>query len=113
LLKVYVVFAPTNVNLHVATLAPAQLLHAFFERRNSSLTLQIRCSPVHQHADARHTLCLRTRRNRPCYRAAEQCDELAPLHCLSRGSGQGILPAQLTHLKMWCADGMSAFGKQK
>jgi hypothetical protein len=79
LLKVYVVFAPTNVNLHVATLAPAQLLHAFFERRNSSLTLQIRCSPVHQHADARHRLCLRTRRNWPCYRAAEQCDELAPL----------------------------------
>src|SRR5262249_26008982 len=52
LLKIKVILAPTNIDLDIAPLAPAQLLHMLFECRNPTLTLWIRCSSVHQHADA-------------------------------------------------------------
>ena len=69
LLKVRVILAPTNIDLDIAALAPAQLLQTLFECLNSSLTLGIRCGPVHQHADATYTIgLLRTRRERTCDR---------------------------------------------
>src|SRR5260370_39440632 len=43
---------------------------------------------------------LRTRRERPrCRRPAEYRNELAPSHCLPRGSGQRIVPAQTSTLE--------------
>ena len=52
------------------TLRPSlQLPQTLFECLNSSLTLGIRCGPVHQHADAAYTIgLLRTRRERTCDR---------------------------------------------
>src|SRR5260370_11105418 len=42
---------------------------------------RFRRRPRAQEPDDRHPLLLRVRRNRPrCRRAAEQCDEFAPLH---------------------------------
>jgi hypothetical protein len=42
------------------------LLHTLFECRNPTLTLWVRCSSVHQYADAAHTFSLlRTRSERP------------------------------------------------
>src|SRR5262249_14387697 len=52
------------------------------ERRQPSLSFRVSWTPVHEHADASHSLALlRARRQRPrrC-RAAEQRDELAPPH---------------------------------
>src|SRR6516164_4877385 len=52
------------------TLRPQTL----FECLNSSLTLGIRCGPVHQHADAAYTIgLLRTHRERTCDRHSAQC----------------------------------------
>src|SRR5712692_6249003 len=55
----------------------------------------------HQKPDPTHPSgLLRTRRERPrCRRPAEYRNELAPSHCLPRGSGQGIVPAQTSTLE--------------
>src|SRR5262249_13928038 len=46
---------------------------------------------IHKNANAPHPISLlRTGSDRNCGRTAEQPDELAPSHCLPRGSGQGI-----------------------
>ena len=37
---------------------------------------------------------LRARRNRPRGQNSNSFNEIAPPHCLPRGSGQGIVPAQ-------------------
>jgi hypothetical protein len=51
------------------------------ERRDAGLSFRIVRSCVHEHADSPHPFALlRARSERPCgSRAAEQCDELAPL----------------------------------
>jgi hypothetical protein len=48
----------------------------------------MRGGPGHQHADARHLAhspnrLLRARRERPCRRAAEQRDDVAPVHSIT------------------------------
>src|SRR5262249_10503085 len=49
------------------------------ERREAGASFRIVRAPIHEHADAPHPLALlRTRRDRPRRRAAEQSDELAP-----------------------------------
>src|SRR5260370_41540758 len=55
----------------------------------------------HQKPDPTHPSgLLRTRRERPrCRRPAEYRNELAPSHCLPRGSRQGIVPAQTSTLE--------------
>jgi hypothetical protein len=89
LLKIEVILAPTNIDLDIAPLGPAQLLNSFFERRNSSLTLWVRCSSVHQHADAAHTPTrLSTRSERPCHsQSSNSFNEGASSHCRPQGPG--------------------------
>ena len=74
--------APAIVDPHVAAVGPAQFLQPLQERRDAGLSFRIVRGQVHEHADAPHPLALlRARRERPrSRRAAEQRDELAPLH---------------------------------
>ena len=74
--------APADVDPYVATVGPAQLLQPLQKRCEADLALRIVRGRIHEHADAPHPLALlRARRERPCgRRAAEQRDELAPLH---------------------------------
>ena len=72
--------APVRVDLHVATLAPAQLREPLQECRVPRPSFAI-VSRAHEHADAPHAVgLLRARPQRPrgC-RAAEKGDELAAL----------------------------------
>src|SRR5215510_12348149 len=77
--------APTILDPDVAADGPTQLLQALQERRVASLSFRIVRAQVHEHADAPHPLALlRMRRERPSRRrAAEQRDELAPLHSIT------------------------------
>src|SRR5262249_1186671 len=79
-----IVLAPAGVDPHIAANSPAQFLQTLVERRKSILAFWIVRSPVHEHADAAHALALLPpRRERPRRRAAEQRDELAPLHSIT------------------------------
>src|SRR5262249_23586893 len=49
-----------------------------------------------EQTDHRHSGLLRPRRERPCRRTAEECDELAPPHRRTRGFRQAIVPDQAT-----------------
>ena len=65
---------------HIAADGPIQLLQRLQERRETCLKFRIVRSYGHEHPDAPHAVALlRTRRERPRRRAAEQRDELAPL----------------------------------
>src|SRR5262249_39754846 len=79
-----IVLAPANVDPHIATLAPTQLLQRLQERRDLRLTFRIGGGHVHEHADAPHPLALlRACRERPRRRcAADQRDELAAPHSI-------------------------------
>src|SRR5215470_1527520 len=70
-------YPPTSVDSQIAVLHPAQFLQLLQKRCELRLGFRI----THQRADPPHPLgLLRARRHRPCRRAAEQRDELAPLH---------------------------------
>src|SRR5262249_28569973 len=72
---------PTDVDLQVATLAPTELLKSLAKCCQSAQRLLVIVSPRQQHADpARAFAGLRSRRERPRCRAAEQRDERAALH---------------------------------
>ena len=63
---------PADVDPHISTVSPAQLLHALLECREASLTLWVVGGPVHEYTDAPHPLrLLRARRHRPHNRAAK------------------------------------------
>ena len=64
---------------HVLALDVAGFVEALAEPGNKG---RIRQSGIDE-ADHWDCLLLRTRRKRPCRRAAEQCDELAPLHSIT------------------------------
>jgi hypothetical protein len=69
---------PARVDAHVAADAPARLRERLLERPEPSLKVGIVRGCGQQHANAPHPLALlRTRRQRPRRRAAEQRDELA------------------------------------
>src|SRR5450759_3004332 len=74
--------AATNVDLDVAALSPAKSLKLLRERSDAEFGLRVVPGDAREHADAPHTLALlRARGERPrCCRAAEEGDELAPLH---------------------------------
>jgi hypothetical protein len=63
---------------------PARLLKGLFEYPDADLRVRIALGKRKQHADPPHPVgMLRTRRERPRgSRAAEQLDELSPLHCV-------------------------------
>src|SRR5262249_36180571 len=68
--------------------------------------------PASKHANSPHSFALlRERNERPAScRTNNQCDELAPPHCLLRGSGQGIVAVQMRVVK-GCS--MSALGQKQ
>src|SRR5215470_14776740 len=73
---------PAGIDLHIATIGPAQLLQALPERRDAGFCLRIIHGEWYEHADAPHPLgLLRARCERPrSRRAAEQREEVAPLY---------------------------------
>src|SRR5262249_13183349 len=74
-----IVGRPARVDPHVAADGPAQDRKPLLESPDPGLKYRIvrRCGQ--QHADPPHSLLLlRARRERPCHRAAEERDELAP-----------------------------------
>src|SRR5262249_53695425 len=76
---------PAIVNLHVAAVGPAQFLQPLHERSEACLPFRIAGCGRHEPADAPLPVgLLRARRERPRNRrAAEQRDELAPLHSIT------------------------------
>jgi hypothetical protein len=68
--------------VHIAAIAPAQLLQALLERCDPGLIVRIVGARGHQHADAPHAVALLcARREGPrCGRATYKFDEVAPLH---------------------------------
>src|SRR6516164_7330970 len=97
---------PTVVDPHVAARSPPCFLQTLCERANTSVPFRIVSSQIDEHADAPHALALlRPRHEWPRHRrAAEQCDELAPLHSITssarpeRGSGT-VMPSALAVLR--------------
>src|SRR5262245_9582920 len=75
--------AAANVDEHVATVHPAQLLQPLPKRRNVGLCSRVSLRDQHQCADTPQPLSwLRACRERTRSRTAKQRDELAPLHRL-------------------------------
>src|SRR5262245_59363553 len=76
---------PAGIDPQVAALAPSQLAERLCERGEPGLPLGIVRGDIREHADAPHSVALlRTRRERPRRRrAAEQRDELAPIHSIT------------------------------
>src|SRR5262249_15523137 len=79
------------INLHVAAIGPAQVLELLDECRVSRLPICIVTGAAREHGNTSHPLALLCARGKrpPDRRTAKKCDELAPSHCLPRGSGQG------------------------
>jgi hypothetical protein len=70
----------TIIDSQVTTFRPTKLLKSLTKSREALLHLGIILGEANQHGDAPHPLrLLRTRRERPCRRAAEERDERAPL----------------------------------
>src|SRR5262249_52861960 len=75
--------APTILDADADIIGPAQLLQPLLECRDLEARFRIVRDPSHQHADAPHALALlRARRERPRCRAADERDEVAPLHSI-------------------------------
>jgi hypothetical protein len=73
-------YRPSSVDPQVAILGPPKFLESLPECGDEGLSFPVALGIAHEHANAPHAL-LRPRRERPRSRAAEQRDELAPLHC--------------------------------
>ncbi len=70
-IKVAVVLAPADVELHIPANGPAQLLQGLLKRPDSGLTLAIVGGRVHEYTDTPHLLgLLRERGQRPNCRTA-------------------------------------------
>src|SRR5262249_1758547 len=104
---------PARVDLHVAADAPAGLLETLQERAEAGLKFPIVRSRGQENAnEARLLALLRARSDRPRRRrAAEQRDELAPLHVWMAPAWQEIIwrAAQKSLAVMcpacWCSPG--------
>src|SRR5262245_30216976 len=85
---------------------PAQFPQPAQERRDAGSAFRIVRGGAHEHADTSHLVgLLRARRQRPRRRAAEQRDELAPLHSITssaRASSDGgiSMPSALAVLRL-------------
>jgi len=74
-----VIAVPPKIHPHVLAIGPTQVRKSLGERRVAKLPLRIVFVVRHEHTDAPHTVALlRARRERPCRRAAEERDEVAP-----------------------------------
>src|SRR5262245_49576560 len=76
---------PAILDPDVATIPPTKVRKRLRKRGNQGLLIGITLFSSHQHADAPHLIrLLPARRDRPRGRgAAEQSDELAPLHSIT------------------------------
>src|SRR5215472_146359 len=74
--------APPILDTHVSAVGPASFLQALYEGITAGKQFRIvRSQAAPEHAYAPHALALlRTNRERPSSRAAEQRDEIAPTH---------------------------------
>src|SRR5262245_19864741 len=72
-----------SVDAEISILRPSELFKTLQKSRDARLHVRIVLGGTHQHADAPHPLRLRARRERPSGRAAEQPDELAPIHSIT------------------------------
>src|SRR5262249_43819222 len=83
---------PSDFKLHIAIFGPTQLMQQLYEHRETSL-LGCRFGRTHEHADPSHPVgLLRPRRERPRRRsAAQQRDELAPLHSITSSARASTL----------------------
>src|SRR5262245_33014147 len=76
--------APAIIDSEVASIRPAELLKALLKYGHAGADIGIAFRNRHQHADTTNSLrLLRACRERPCRRAAEQRDELAPRHSIT------------------------------
>src|SRR5262249_32132200 len=72
------------VNPYVPADGPAEFGEPLRKRPDPHRRVRIVCSQAHQRTDPPHSLrLLRARHKRPSGRAAEQRDELAPLHSIT------------------------------
>ena len=72
---------PAIFDPHVVAVGPAKLLQALLERPEAELSFRIVRGEGHEHANPPYPIwLLRARRERPCRRAADKRDELAPPH---------------------------------
>src|SRR5215469_10088373 len=72
-----------SVDADIAAFRPSTLFQPLPECREASLGFRMVLGERYEHADAPHPIMLlraHPERPRGCRRAAEQCDELAPLH---------------------------------
>src|SRR4029450_4184652 len=91
---VITVFRPAVLNRHIASLDIAAFVQAVAKCLNCIHKCQSRTRV--EKTNNRHCRLLRTRGERPRNRrTAEQFDELASSHCLTRRSEQGTVRAQL------------------
>jgi hypothetical protein len=76
---------PAIVNSNIAAIVPAEFLKALLKYGDARTSICIAFGNRHQHTHAANSFrLLSARRERPRSRcAAEQCDELAPLHFLT------------------------------
>src|SRR5262249_50377173 len=83
--------SPAGVNADVLTFDPPELQESLPECVQVVLKFRVVLLVRHQHANTPHALAhLGTRGKRPCRRrAAEQTDEIAPLHCRARPLNEG------------------------
>src|SRR5262245_36733745 len=113
---------PALLDVDIATFDPPEILQAPAERRHAELAFGVLLrQPRNQHADAVHLLALlRTRRQRPRRRTAEQRDDVAAVyHSIARSArrsdrGGTVRPSVLAVLRLMtkekrvgCSTGMS------
>src|SRR5262249_43332429 len=96
---------PAIIDPHIAAVGPAQLLQSLHERHEAGLTYRMVFGERHEYTDTPDLRLLRARGERPRGRAAEQRDELAPLHSItssarpSNGSGK-VRPSVFAVLRL-------------
>src|SRR5262245_10389345 len=112
---------PADVKARIAAVGPTQFRQPLDESGELSPPPRIALVRTQEHADAAHLLrLLRARRERPRRRAADDLDELAPLHSITssaRASSVGgiVRPSALAVLRLMirstlvtCCTGRSA-----
>src|SRR5262245_2168799 len=84
---------PAELEAAVSAVDPAELPQRSHKRRHAGLNFRVSLGPRHQHTDPPHPIgLLRARRERPRHRhAAEQRDELAPLHSITSSASASNL----------------------
>src|SRR5262249_49516929 len=97
---------PAGNDSDVAAFRPPKLLESLPECGHISLKFRVALGMRHQHADLPHPFALlRARRERPCHRAAEKRDELAPPHSITSSAradsvGGTSIPSALAALRL-------------